>query len=1187
MKMKRKLKVILFFAVLLAALIVGAISSFAEHRTPLAELAVEVESYTFGSERSEPVVVGNIENASEKYYLRRHTDDGSGEWREITARPVSDGMPTDGGRYELRVVVSESENYSGGEAVCEFYVYPTDLDISLSMTGDVYFGDSADVTESIRIDDLLGRAYTAYFSAFGEDSYSKNVPSAAGKYTVKVTVAATDNYKMCEKTLDFEIKKRDISAEVEIKADDCVYGESVSASLEYIGKLTQVKDELSRVTVEFEYRRLPSGTYDKSIPTDAGRYEVRVRIYESENIAGGEIVKGFEIKKAPISPTVTMPDLVYGEDIGQPSLSEGSNPGDAEVVYYYAPDGSDNYTSELPWAAGNYSVKAVISESDNYLGGECYDSFVIEKAELEAVNVIFNGWTYGESASVPRVDGILDGAAVSYHYAVRGDELYTDYLDAPPSEAGEYTLRVTVSEKENYKEAVIYIDFTVEKADIYITVFAENWVYGETPRLIGISGNEENAEYKLSFYKKSGAEYIPVPESELQNERPYLAGNYRVVCDVSESKNYKGYFGAETEFTVEKAVPDIVLTMDDYSYYSNPSRPSVSGNIEGGDTSFIYYPKGGDINKGSPSLAEIVSAPGEYTVTVLIGETANYRFKAASCDFTVKKADLPAGAMALEIKSGGTVTEKIVFGEEYELLLKNNVGYGKISYSFRKLGSEGEFTSDKPCGVGRHTVKVDIAATDVYKPLTVYFEIEIVRAERGELKLEIADFVYGGEMSRPSLSGNVEEISEADKNYSYKPFGAPDSEYSTVAPQKAGKYTVRLLVSETESYNSVTLTADFTVKKAQSVITASNLSYVYDGSPKSVVARLNHSEAELEYVGNGKSDAGEYLVTVSVPESENYEGATLTVGLTVLKAIGEITDIGTISKTYDGEPVGMPSYTVKGDGTVTVEFYKGEQKLKEAPRAVGDYIVKIILSEGKNYGAGYAMHSFSISPMIMGEISERGDDENSEALWLYIILMILLLLVAVLVAVIILYRRREGGDGYPYAAMLPTPNDEGGVAMLPASSVSETAADERAGTEKNQDEHSEDENTEDANEVKEETESAEKAQEKNEIVLPMPADEEIYEKESLPNEDTEAEENEQVVGVTYKKGGRCAEINIDTICRHFNDGDTVDMEALMAKKLIDKNCKRVKLLGRGELTKQLDIRLDSYSRRAFDFVRQD
>ena len=110
----------------------------AESGTPLPSLAVTVDDYVYGSERSTPVVSGNLEGGAESYFIRRYSESGGDPWKEIDQRPVSLGMPTEGGRYELKVTVGATEGYSGGSAFCDFYVLPTDLDIGLSVKESIF-----------------------------------------------------------------------------------------------------------------------------------------------------------------------------------------------------------------------------------------------------------------------------------------------------------------------------------------------------------------------------------------------------------------------------------------------------------------------------------------------------------------------------------------------------------------------------------------------------------------------------------------------------------------------------------------------------------------------------------------------------------------------------------------------------------------------------------------------------------------------------------------------------------------------------------------------------------------------------------------------------------------------------------------------------------------------------------------
>ncbi|MBR1891242.1 MAG: uL15 family ribosomal protein [Clostridia bacterium] len=66
--------------------------------------------------------------------------------------------------------------------------------------------------------------------------------------------------------------------------------------------------------------------------------------------------------------------------------------------------------------------------------------------------------------------------------------------------------------------------------------------------------------------------------------------------------------------------------------------------------------------------------------------------------------------------------------------------------------------------------------------------------------------------------------------------------------------------------------------------------------------------------------------------------------------------------------------------------------------------------------------------------------------------------------------------------------------------------------------------------------------------------------------------------------GKKGIINIDTIGENFNDGDTVDIEALWEKKLIPHSVGHVKVLARGTLSKKLNVDLQEYSIQAVKMI---
>lgn len=66
--------------------------------------------------------------------------------------------------------------------------------------------------------------------------------------------------------------------------------------------------------------------------------------------------------------------------------------------------------------------------------------------------------------------------------------------------------------------------------------------------------------------------------------------------------------------------------------------------------------------------------------------------------------------------------------------------------------------------------------------------------------------------------------------------------------------------------------------------------------------------------------------------------------------------------------------------------------------------------------------------------------------------------------------------------------------------------------------------------------------------------------------------------------GKKGIINIDVLSANFNDGDTVDIEALWAKKLIPASVGQVKLLAKGTLDKALNVDLQDYSLQAVKMI---
>ena len=68
------------------------------------------------------------------------------------------------------------------------------------------------------------------------------------------------------------------------------------------------------------------------------------------------------------------------------------------------------------------------------------------------------------------------------------------------------------------------------------------------------------------------------------------------------------------------------------------------------------------------------------------------------------------------------------------------------------------------------------------------------------------------------------------------------------------------------------------------------------------------------------------------------------------------------------------------------------------------------------------------------------------------------------------------------------------------------------------------------------------------------------------------------------KSNKCHEVNLDVICENFEDGETVNLDALKEKHIVSKKADRIKILARGVMTKRLTVVADKFSIQAVKMI---
>ncbi len=130
---------------------------------------------------------------------------------------------------------------------------------------------------------------------------------------------------------------------------------------------------------------------------------------------------------------------------------------DGEEVLLEGKDFEVEYKNNVN--AGQASV--IVKGKNGYVGSKTL-YFTINKADRTDFKVAQQGWTYGESALEPSIEGQIEAANVTYSYSDAEDGVFTANK---PTKAGAYWIKATIDESQNYNSAEAKARFIIGKAD--------------------------------------------------------------------------------------------------------------------------------------------------------------------------------------------------------------------------------------------------------------------------------------------------------------------------------------------------------------------------------------------------------------------------------------------------------------------------------------------------------------------------------------------------------------------------------------------------------------------------------------------------------------------------------------------------------------------------------------------------
>jgi hypothetical protein len=333
-----------------------------------------------------------------------------------------------------------------------------------------------------------------------DSTYSTTVPTNAGEYTVRATIAATKIYNGSSATKDFTIAKAPSPVKVadsatvkvggsRIKLDDYVRMNGATGAVTFSktdeGDGCAITTESDGTHYFVSGQDVPSGTVSVTVTVAAdGNYEALaetsisvtvtskiVLIIYADDVTTTYVEGGYV--SIPNVRVVTSEGTVPTADYGGISF-----PTDPPAGNEYLESASDLSNNLKILKAGVAYVTVSVGDDDHYAVVYKDVKVTINKATITP-SVTLSGWTYGDPANTPTVTGNAGSGDVTYEYKAKGADDST-YTTDVPTLAGDYTVRATVPETTNYKGATCTKDFTIAPKKIIATVTALDKTYDGT-----------------------------------------------------------------------------------------------------------------------------------------------------------------------------------------------------------------------------------------------------------------------------------------------------------------------------------------------------------------------------------------------------------------------------------------------------------------------------------------------------------------------------------------------------------------------------------------------------------------------------------------------------------------------------------------------------------------------------------
>ena len=890
---------------------------------------VTLEDVYYG-EDYDPVVDTDSDGEVTFYYRRA----GKGSATETTEKP------TEPGDYTVVARIAATDNYLATSCSDSFTIMKAIPEVKIIIPDDIYAGEEYEIKVETNSDGEVIKRFYNDDNGFTNTVYLEE-PDKTGDFIVTVRINSTNYYEEAEKTEHFTVKPKRFEASVTV--DDIVIGETPDPVI------TDVPDDFNG-SIKYEYKRSDETEFSSATPSKAGAYTIRVTFYDSQYYSDSTCSAEFNVLKNAVTASVIVDDIIFGGTV-KPEITIDPEEYDGDVTIEYKGSDDTEYSKTVPAAAGTYSVRVTLSETDYYYDTVCSDEFIIGKKAVTASVSVADIYVGGTVTPVITIDPEeYDGTAV-IEYKGNDD---TEYSTTVPTAAGTYTVLVTIPETNNFFDSTCTDTFTINKNEVTkASVSVADIFVGETPNPVVTTDSDGKAvfEYKIST----------APDTSYTSEVPTAAGTYMVRATIPETDKYleatctANFDILKNEITASLEVADIKV--------GGTVNPVITIDAEDYDGTVSYQYKVSTADDSTYTF-DVPTAAGTYMVKATLPATDKYLGTTCTANFEITKKEATEASVSVADIFVGETPKPVVTTDSD----------GKAVFEYKiSTAPDTAYTSEVPTAAGTYMVRATIPETDTYLGTTCTANFDILKNEV-KASVAVADIKVGGTV-KPVITIDAEDY-DGTVSYQYKVSTADDSTYTFTVPTAAGTYMVKATLPATDKYLGTTCTTNFDIVKNEVTASVSVDDILVGGTVKPMVTTdPDDYDGVITFEYKGSADAaftktvptaaGTYTVRATLPETARFFGTTCTDTFTISK--NEVKATVSVADIFVGEtPKPVVTTDPKGyDGEITFEY----KEISEAdtayssavPTAAGKYTVRATLSSTANYLGTSCEDSFSIN----------------------------------------------------------------------------------------------------------------------------------------------------------------------------------------------------------------------------------